>query len=390
MRRSERGMALLTALILSTVLVLLVTLSVRYALTSSRTMQIDRARTQALNVAEGGVELAVSRFDPTALAGLATNSTFASGEYLLTARALPNNRYAIRAEAWIPASASALAHRTIEVVLATGSNPLGNFAMATDGNLSLNGSVTFNSTPTAGQGNIHSNSQVGINGGSATIQGNVSATDQVSPSSYPGVTGDVTSQAPEVEISTYTATQIQDFANDAKAIATKAITDPLGGALTGYYESYGGYDIQNSANTTGGTLSINGGTVTISGTVFVEGNLSISGNTILRGDGLIVVTQRISISGNPYVEGTTASRLGIVTLSSRSPAIDLGGANNIRALLYAPNGNVEVHGNVNVTGAMIARGVGIVQGSVTMTRDTTQNVDILGIPYWRTESYREL
>ncbi len=390
MRNQERGMALFTALILSTVLVLLVSLSVRYAVTSSKTMQSDRARAQALNVAEGGVEWAVSEFDPTALASLATSSSFGSGDYTLTSRALPNNRYAIRAEAWIPSSASAQAHRTIEVVLATASNPLGNYAMATDGNLSLNGSVTFNSSPTAGQGNIHSNHDVDINGGSATIQGNVSATSQVDPSSYPGVTGGVTSQAPEVEISSYTSTQIQDFATDAKAIATKDITSALGGVLSGYYQSYAGYDIQDSANTTGGTLSISGGTVTISGTVFIEGNLSISGNARVEGDGLIVVTQRISISGNPYVEGSTASKLGIVTLSSRAPAIDLGGANNIRGMMYAPNGNVEVHGNVNVTGAMIARGVGIVQGSVTMTRDTTQNVDILGIPYWRTESYREL
>lgn len=390
MRHHERGMALFTALLLSTVLVLLVSMSVRYAITSSQTMQIDRARSQALNVAEGGVEWAVSRFDPTALATLATQSTFAGGEYALTTRVLPNSRYALRAEAWVPASASAAAHRIIEVILATGSNPLSQFAMATDGNLSLNGAVTFDSTPTAGQGNIHSNSDVGINGGSATINGSVTATDQVSPTSYPGVSGGVTSQAPAVEISSYTSTQIQAFATDAQAAGTHAITDPLGGTLSGYYRSYGGYDVLDSTNTTGGTLAISGGTVTISGTVFIEGNLSISGNAQVRGDGRLIVTQRISISGNPYVEGTTASNLGIITLSSRSPAIDLGGANNIRALMYAPNGNVEVHGNVNLTGAMIARGVGIVQGSVTMTRDTTQNVDVLGIPYWRTESYREL
>ncbi|HEY9856136.1 MAG TPA: polymer-forming cytoskeletal protein [Stenomitos sp.] len=390
MRQHERGMALFTALLLSTVLVLLVSMSIRYALTSSKTMQVDRARAQALNVAEGGVEWAVSRFDPTALGSLATSSAFAGGEYTLTARPLPNNRFAVRAEAWVPASASPEAHRLIEVVLATGSNPLGNFAMATDGNLSLNGSVTFNSTPAAGQGNIHSNSDVDINGGSTTIQGSVSATDQVSPATYPGVTGSVSSQAPQVEISSYTSPQIQAFATDARALGTHSLSDPLGTTLSGYYQSYGGYDILDSANITGGSLSISGGTYTISGTVFIEGNLSISGNARLQGNGLIVVTQKISISGNPYVEGTKASQLGLVTLSSRDPAIDLGGANNIRAIVFAPNGNVAVHGNVNMTGSMIARGVGIVQGSVTMTRDTNQNVDVLGIPYWRTESYREL
>lgn len=390
MRQHERGMALFTALLLSTVLVLLVSMSIRYALTAAKSTELDRARAHALNVAEGGVEWAVARFDPTDLDEVATESSFAGGTYTLTARSLPDSHYALRAEAWVPNATSPMAHRIIEVVLATGSNPLGQYAMATDGNLSLNGSVTFDSAPTAGQGNIHSNSDVDINGGSAAIEGSVSATQQVSPTSYPGVTGEVTSQAPEVEISPYTDSQIQDFATDAKTYGTHAITNPLGGTMSGYYQSYAGYDVLSSTNTTGGTVTISGGTVTVSGTVFIEGNLSISGGARVEGDGLIIVTQKISISGNPYVEGTSASKLGLVTLSSRDPAIDLGGANNIRAIVYAPNGNVSVHGNVAMTGSMIARGVGIVQGSVTMTRDTTQNVDVLGIPYWKTESYREL
>lgn len=380
--RKQSGMALATALILSTVLVLLVSLSVRYAVTSSHAVQRDRARADALNVAEGGVELAISTFDPSSLGALATTSTFAAGTYTLTASNLPNNLYAIEADAFVPSPANPLASRSIRVVVATGSNPLGNYALATDADLTLSGSaMTIDSAPVAGQGNVHSNQNLTANG-HPSISGTVSASGP--SNNFP----EGTANAPPVEIPPFSAGQIQSFATQAQSSGLHPITDPVGSVLSGYYESYPGYDIQSTTNSNGGTLSIRG-TVTVHGVVFIEGSLSMAGGTI-TGNGLIVCTEKFSaVGGRASIAPSNPLRpIGIISLSSLSTPIEIGGNASVQALVFAANGGVFIHGTPTVSGAVIARGQGTIAGHVTILRDTRQPIDLLQIPYWRTVSYQ--
>lgn len=384
-RPTERGVALPIALLVSVVLVLLISAAARYAIGMMSSLEIHRARASALNVAEGGVEWAISRFDPGNLAAITTSGTFAGGVYNLSVRALSGNRYAIRSDAFVPSTAHPQSTRSIEVVVASGNNPLGSMALAANGDTTINGSVTIDSLPQAGQGNVHSNHDLYINGGAATLHGALSASGQAHAASSYGAT----SQTTALDIPTYTNTSIDSFATQAKNSGTQAIASFNGRTLSGYYSSYQGYDTHSAVNTNGGTITISSGDVTISGVVFIEGRLVISGNAELEGSGTIICTEGITVTGNAEV-GESTSPLTLVSLSSTSPAITMSGNPSVWATGFAPNGDISLSGSVSAHGSFIAGGGVGVSGNVSVIRNSNQSIAQLQIPYWSTVSYHEL
>lgn len=381
-RASERGIALISALLMGMLLVLIISMGTRYAIGSASNMQRDRARAMALNVAEGGAEWAISRFDPNDLSVISTTSSFAGGIYQVSSRALAGGRYAVRSTAWVPSQARPLSTRSVEIVLATGSLKLGPYAIATGGDLSISGAGVLN-------GNLHSNHDAYLSG-SAQIAGAVTAAGQVTPGAYGGATGGVASLVDPISLPSFSAAQIQDYAVQAKAIATHAMTDPLGSALSGYYQSYAGYDILDPGNTSGLSIEISGNqSVALDGIVFIEGSLVLSGNTHLTGSGMIICTQGVRMTGNTEVEGISASSFTIVTLSNSPSAIDLSGSVEMEGILLAPNGGLNVSGNVALEGSLLAGGTGTVTGSVDISYEPGINTSLLQSTFYNTMSYQE-
>jgi hypothetical protein len=382
MRRHERGIALPTALFLSVILILFVTAATRYTLGIMSNLEKSRARVTALNVAEGGAEWAIAQFDPANLGAIATTATFAGGTYVITVSTATTSRYAIRAAAYVPNATHPLSTRSIEVVVAPGTNPAGNFALASIGDISLSGNVSIDSAP-SGHGDVHTNHNLYVNG-NPTVNGAISASGQaVAPSAYAAQ-----SHSPVMTIPTMGNSAIDADANLAKANGIQNIGAFNGSTLSGYYQSYAGYNIHSSGNTNGGTISVGGNTtITVTGTVFIEGGLSLSGNVQFVGGGTIVCTEGISISGNVTV-GAAGHPINLVSLAAQSP-ISLSGNPAITGALFAPNGGISASGNVSVLGTMIAGGGIGLSGNVGVTRDTTQNMNWLASTYWKTLSYRE-
>lgn len=374
-RRQEAGMALLTALLISLVLAVVAAGVVTYTTAGSQRTVHETSRREALNLAESAVEWAIAELDPANLDTASASAVpFGSGTYTVSARRLPDGEIAIQAT-----GAHGRAARTVEVILIEQANPMGDYAIATDGQLTFNGAVTVNSTPSAGVGNVHSNEAVVINGSSPTFDGTITSGGSVTPSTYPNATGGVRQNSPEVEIPTYSAAQLSAFRTEAQASGNLTMAGFNGTALSGYYSGPG-------------NLRINGGTVTLAGpVVYIDGDLTISGNSVVNAPSgaLVIVSGTVSISGNPDLIGPAGGGLGIVSLASGT-AFDLGGADQIRGQLYAPNGSIDVHGNVSVHGSLIARGVGIVKGSVVLTRDTTSTAEVFQQPFLMTQSWREV
>lgn len=369
-------MALLSALIISVVLVIVAAGVVTYTTGSSRRAEQEHARREALNVAESGAEWAIATLDPASLASAsAQNVRFNDGTYTVRTRALGSERYAVQATGSVGSGPFA-ATRRIEVVLRETRHPMGDFAVASGGNLTVNGNVAVSSSPVTGQGNMHSNSAVILNGGAASIAGRVSAVGSVTPTTHSGVSGAITQGSQPLEIPTYSPAKLLGLRNEAAGNGSQSIAGFSGSTLAGHL-------------TGPGNLSLTGNITLTGPVIYVDGNLSITGNTTVTATSntLFIVTGTVSISGNPTVTGPSGGGLGIVSLAGGT-AISLGGANNLRAHLFAPNGAIDVHGNVRVTGSLIAGGAGALKGHVSVTRDTTSPADILRQKVMTTQSWR--
>lgn len=172
----------------------------------------------------------------------------------------------------------------------------------------------------------------------------------------------------------------------------------LGGTITG--------DKNVSSNTTIGpkkitgnlTLSGNGTTLTMSGTIWVVGNLILGNNTIMKlgsgygtSEGVIIVDGTITISNNAIFQKSDAGGyMMALTTSSSSSAINL--ANNSGSVaLYAANGTIEVANNgtaISLTGYRIH----LSNGAIITYEEGLANANFISGPSgtWNVESWREV
>ncbi len=134
-----------------------------------------------------------------------------------------------------------------------------------------------------------------------------------------------------------------------------------GGTLTGNYSLDASSGTLGPKKISGDLMVQNNATLTISGTLWVTGNVNISNNATVRlasgygsSEGAIIVDGTVSIGNNANFigSGTSGSYVMILTTSNSSGAINL--QNNAGAvILYASNGTINVSNNAgakSVTG----------------------------------------
>ncbi|MCC2668252.1 MAG: hypothetical protein K0Q72_723 [Armatimonadetes bacterium] len=244
------------------------------------------------------------------------------------------------------------------------------YAILMDGPLVVSGNPTINSS-------VHSNDDLTF-WGNPIINGDVTAGDTVTYGGNPAVSGTTTQSAPTVALPSVNAATLRALAlaNGSRA----GLTISTNGAVTlqGVYT---------------GNLIINSNpTITLIGTVYVDGYLQFNGNTTTNlGSGLLVGEDGIQFNGNGSVNG--GDGLALLSLragafNSSPPAIEINGNPPIRGVLYAPNGFVRINGNPNITGSIVADSTQI-NGNPTITRNTnyvapsalgTSGYDLVG---WR-------
>lgn len=132
----------------------------------------------------------------------------------------------------------------------------------------------------------------------------------------------------------------------------------------------GNYTVSGSASLgpkkiTGNLNASNGATLTVTGTLWVQGNLDVSNNGTVKlasgygtSEGVIIVDGTVNIGNNANFigSGTTGSYVMVLTTSNSASAITVG--NNAGAvILYASNGTVNVSNNAgakSITGYYIS------------------------------------
>lgn len=103
---------------------------------------------------------------------------------------------------------------------------------------------------------------------------------------------------------------------------------------------------------------------------FVEGNVVHQGSPTLPSSITIVATGTITLNSpvfDAFHEGLAMMAGATTPTPSCANAIDLGGTSNISGLLFAPNGELEVHGGA-VNGGMIAYSI-VTGGSLNLDVD---------------------
>lgn len=108
-----------------------------------------------------------------------------------------------------------------------------------------------------------------------------------------------------------------------------------------------------------GDLTIASATVlTLNGTVWVDGTIYAAGSSYIQGSGTLVAGGNITFEGGSGVQPE-----GMPVIISTNGNITKAGGSLIYAVLYAPNGTIDIRGNMGVKGAVIGKEVYIASNS---------------------------
>jgi cytoskeletal protein CcmA (bactofilin family) len=235
------------------------------------------------------------------------------------------------------ASTDADSSTTIEsyVTSSGGSSIFDNAITALNGNITLGGNAKVTSSPASGEGNIFANGDIDLSG-NAKVEGDGTATGEISTSGNSQIEGDETEGAipltpPDIDSTPY----LQEA--------------ELGGIYEGDLSLSGnGYYDLGPLHITG-NLSISGNRrVRLGGTVYVDGTITMSGNTRIEGGYTIVAENSISLTGNSKLDLED-----IPFVFSTDGNITTTGNNWTSAVVYAPNGHVNMSGNSRIYGAVL-------------------------------------
>ncbi len=133
-----------------------------------------------------------------------------------------------------------------------------------------------------------------------------------------------------------------------------------GGTITGDVNYNSTINSLGPKKITGNMTVTNGASLTLTGTLYVQGDLSLSNNALVKlsagygaGSGIIVVDVKISVGNGVTFQGsgTSGSYILLATtnasLNPASPAMSLGN-NSASSIFYAPNGMVSISNNASV------------------------------------------
>lgn len=387
--RKTTGLALGTVMLLiSSVILIFLTLT-NLSITSLRLTANGRDKAISLSLAEAGVDNAVDEirlnnsYSGTGGAVTLTDTSGVSaGTYNVQVTAINENLLDVYATGITPNGKV----RDVRARVALSGLTIGDGAMLSNGDINVNGSVLVQTEP-LNQRNAHLRANRNITGvGSASVDGRVAAAGTVSLGAsvistdtlYPaGQSGAARIAFPTEDT---IATWKTQWIADAQA----------GGTISG---------ITGTATITGpkyidGDITMNGGdtlTITGSGPIYVNGNVKMSGNsTIFNTSNFIVsgtFTQVGTTLGDPvYLADpkTVHTPPALISLSTDlNTAIRLTGTstNNQYSVIYAVNGGIDVQGNVQVRGSLIAGGVGAtITASGNYTHTYPQNA-VTGIKF---------
>jgi cytoskeletal protein CcmA (bactofilin family)/Tfp pilus assembly protein PilX len=336
--RGRKGVALILSMIGLVVMLILGSSFMGRAINHLYDSSRKRNLAQAENVAESGIEMAITKlyedYDgaATAVATAGSYSSTVSRPNGSAAYTIAANYSGIPNTVLIESVGTTWKGSRSKIRIIARYNPdVSNVfkgAIFSNAPLTLNGAGTVLPDASGEGGSIYANGNITFNGTSFTM----------SPSGYIYATGTTNWVPPQVP-----GTHVfQDMAP-----ATMPVID-----LDWY---------RNNATTVyTGDRNFNGN-FSLSGIVFVDGDVRISGN--YHGSAVIVATGRVRVTGNTLASDPAADAL--VLMSPRS--ISISGNSTVEGLVYSHNVDAEVTigGSPTVVGALVADVV-TTNGSITV------------------------
>jgi hypothetical protein len=305
----------------------------------------------AFRIAEAGLHQAAMRLKEDSTYTGEQNTNFGSGKVTIALSAVPGNpnQKAISSVATVSYGEGLSISRTLHSMVDLGTGPaIGNYSVITKGPLSFKGNASIGSFPQTGIGNVASNSTVSLQG-SVNVDGNASAVGTVGVKGATSVSGSLNPNSQPVAFPSLDFNALKNVATTAKV--TNGDVTVTGGAtvtLTGLIN---------------GNLNLSGyGHVIIKSPVYVTGTVSFGGSGPVDG-GLLISAGDISATGQNTLSG--GGTLALATLGNFS----LSGGASVSAAIYAPNGTVSMHGHSSVFGTIAANTLSIA-GTPTITRNT--------------------
>ncbi|MBU7008768.1 DUF7305 domain-containing protein [Phosphitispora fastidiosa] len=368
------GSALILVLLVVTMLLILGTAAINISTDKTMVTHLEADGMQALYTAESAVNInkesggvvydAVYEYltDSSYTFGSPVSGTASGGEYRIVSvsRQGPTIFKAV-VESELPGTAvKRKITATFEAVYSLGSGYSGvfDYAIFSNGDMTMEGQANTDSTPNPVQGDIRSNGGIYLSGqaevnGDAYYMSGISGGDKVVGDSIP-LNSDDSLDMPEIpeewvdviNYNFYTTTESGDV-------------------------SYSNDEVENlTQRYIAGNLSISGtAEVTITGIILVDGDVSISGQSKVTGDGVILAKKTVNLSGQ---SDAVLDFGAIISLSDNSsganPAIAASGQNDSRCVIYAPNGMIKLSGQGDITGSVVGNSV-LATGQGTILHD---------------------
>ena len=324
--RGESGFALLSAMIFLVVLLLVGASLVQTSSQELQTASRVRKESRAFNLAEAGIDHAAWKLyyaPSTPLPATWTRSDLPTGTFTVTATQyvgatgpVPNT---------VVLQSTGVAQGWTSDLKVVGrflqnpgtNNPIFDYAMFSDAELRLGGTADV-------KGNVHANANIRMNG-NPVVDGDVSATGSISNAGT--ITGTRTPNAPQVPMPTI---DLAYYRSIAKTVVSS------------------GYNF--------------GGSTTLDGVIFVDGNCSINGS--FRGKGVIVCSGNVTVNGNATLQSLQDDEMAIVAAGS----VRCNGNCRIEGFVYTHNldvpagftgnGTADIYGGVaadviNISGTLL-------------------------------------
>jgi cytoskeletal protein CcmA (bactofilin family) len=223
-----------------------------------------------------------------------------------------------------------------------------------NGDVNVGGSSQIIADPVIGaEGGIYANGNVDVDG-NAEVNTDVTATGTVSVGGSATVSGEIVENF-NTPLIFLAESQIGTILAESMAEAE------AGGIHEGNYD-VDGDEVLGPIHITGDLKIGSQDSVTLGGTVYVDGSIKITGQGEILGDTgtLVVETGDIKITGGGRLAVTD-----IPLIMAVNGDIKCAGNTEICAVLYAPNGSITWTGNANLYGAAIGQEITISGNSVT-------------------------
>lgn len=237
---------------------------------------------------------------------------------------------------------------TIEAYVAVPEGGIFSYAAtAMDGNMKVGGTVT--SSPVTSEGDVYADGNIT---GTGTVDGDAEATGSISGSTEIG--GTATPYAAPEKFPTISTALYLDQANE-------------GTLITGNYSPSSTSSL-GPAHITGDFKLESPMTLTLTGTVWVDGTVSVTGGAVVVGAYTIV-----SNSSKPdaiKIAGGTDVDLGLIPLFiATQGGVAISGGSMVSAIVYAPNGQVDINGTGTIVKGSVAGESVNISGSIIYPAD---------------------